>query len=220
LPCRHRLLLQQPAILAWHGCQPIGAGTHLDYISREEKTASSLASDNGHTEIVHLLLERGTPVNQLSMQATPGAIDNPSINYVEHSIGILKAAKKKRVAELLRLIMIGVKVDEIGDDKLPIIWAARSRKNAAVITLIRNDVGENNRDSLGQTVMSYATCQGYVSTIRLLWGEGSKIDHQDNIRRTPLSYEASYRHKEATKILFELGSEKETKDRKSRTHLI
>lgn len=182
------------------------AGVDPNYASPKDETALSLAEDNGHEEVAKLLKERG-------------GFRNLSSRDAQYSRDLLEASQAGRVAEIRRLLDLGINVNEAINAKPPIVAAAQHGQVAALQILLERGAEVDKVDSSGLTAMSYAAGWGHRSIIKILKERGSKIDQQCNVKRTPLSYAAGYGHKNAVETLLELGAMKEIKDQQSKTAL-
>lgn len=168
--------------------QLIDAGADIEFQSPKGDTAISLARSKGHKKVVKCLGNR--------------------------SDSMLRAARKGRVAQILRLIRAGVSVH-----KAPLIEAARHGHNTAVRTLIDHGADPTYRDKDGQTALLHAAFRGETATARLLLELGADVNSQDKSGRTALSWAAKEGHDGTIRALLEFGARKEIKDKHGQTAL-
>ena len=154
-----------------------------------------LASEQGHAELVHLLLRA---------QADP---DRGSI-YDDASP--LNAASAKGNAEIVRMLLAAGADSNAGCDfyMSPPLFDASEQGHAEVVRLLLEYRAE--RDQLGEysmgTPLEAATAKGHVEVARLLLA-GAEMDGAGLDTSTPLAVACRQGHMEIARLLLESGAD-------------
>lgn len=184
------------------------------------------AVDNGHFEVVALLESSGALGDKGSHSSSAKKHFPPfeakiKSSSKQHARDIVFAASYGRVAEMIRLIKVGVNIDGAGATGcgIPIIRAAQAGQELAVSTLLQYGANIEAQDGWGQTALTLAARNGHTSVVKLLADEGGKINHRCREFGTPLANAARAGHEATVKLLLELGCQKEIKSRAGGTPL-
>ncbi|KAM5352815.1 hypothetical protein ACJ41O_005537 [Fusarium nematophilum] len=181
-------------------------GADPDYEASNGETALSWAESKGHQELVELI-----------RRCDPSAIETTKKD--EYANDLLQAAGSGRVAEIERLINVGVDPRGVNKGEVPIFWAASGGQTDSIDALVSHGADLNYRNSADETIMGVAAYWGFADVIKLLHQHGARVEDTDNNGRTPLMDAAGRGHKEAIEVLLELGARTETKDNDRRTAL-
>lgn len=180
---------------------------HPDWVrSREhhwEVPAINVAAWDGHTEIVRLLIERGSDVN---------ATHERWQWYPIH-----EAAAGGHVEIIRMLLDHGARIDVVNiDGHTPLSLAAESGEAEAAKLLIERGIKTDWKDKDDWTLLHYAARSGSAEFVRLLLDRGLDADVRNNMDRTPLFWAVSV---EAADALMLAGAEVDLRDKAGRTPL-
>ena len=117
-----------------------------------------LAADNGHSEVIKLLLQAGADVNapHEKVQATP-------LQY---------AAAAGRLDAVRVLLAAHAKVDAVDNQgRTPLMWAASKGQVPVIQELLQHGADANLKAHNGWTALKYAQRQGNTQAVELLGGK-------------------------------------------------
>ena len=158
-----------------------------------------IAAQEGHVEIVRLLLEKGAAIEAAADDgATP-----------------LSIAAFNGNTELVQLLlqqgaMVG---GQDNNGVTPLARGAQQGHVEAVLLLIKQGAVVDSKDNNGVTPLARAVQHGHIAMIRLLLEKSAMIDTKDNNGVTPLARavqscdRSSERHLEIVKFLLEKGAD-------------
>lgn len=190
----------------------INTQLELDATDREKRSPLSWAAENGHVEIVRLLLSTGRV--------------NPDLPDWHNRTPLSWAAEQGHhlVAELLlENGHIDVNSPERNGGFTPLSYAAENGHEAVAKVLLTADyVNPECMDRIGRSSLSIAAEAGSHAVVKALLDYGVIVE-SDYIRiddRTALSYAAEGGHVEVVKLLLQSGQvDVNARDRKGRTPL-
>lgn len=205
------------------------SGADASYKSPEGETALSLARSEKRDDCVKLLLNHGALSDVVAVEKKTTS-DTPSVHLEtawpdmtreeKYHVHIGEAASKGRLAEVLRLLKLGAKVDGVGDGKAPILNAAFEGELKVVEALIEHSADINIQDGNGCTPLSLAAAHGHESVVQLLYDKGANIHQYDHMKRTALIHASSEGRQTVVKLLLQLGAELEWKADNGNTPLM
>jgi len=152
-----------------------------------EYTPLMLASQNGSTETVKLLLENGAKVNVETRNGTTALHVASQNGHTEIVKLLFEAGAKVNVAIKNISIMVFVSTfriydkeiidqQELGWESTPLILALRNGHLEAVKLLIDAGAKVNAKTSYGFTSLILASEKGYTEIVKLLLDAGAKVD--------------------------------------------
>ena len=165
----------------------------VSIIDDDGSTALIVASENGHTGIIKLLLECGANVDQKNSSGWTA---------------LMKASENSNLEIVEVLLRYGAQVDlRNNGGESALIVAARNCQTELVAKLVR-DCGasieiENN---YGETALMVASSVGCTEVAKVLLDQGAEVDKQDIKERTALVIASFYGHYETVKLLLEFGA--------------
>ncbi|MBX3709916.1 MAG: ankyrin repeat domain-containing protein [Gammaproteobacteria bacterium] len=175
-----------------------------NYVDKNGKTAIMLASNEGHAEVVRMLLDAGA---------------DPNINVKGFSALLMAAGKGDN--EVIKVLLAkGAKIDiedELGET--PLIFSAVIGHIQVVRTLLENGADINHVNKRGLSPLHYAVISGHNDIVHLLLSKGAKVDILDKKEHTPLLKAAYYGQAEAIQILLENGADINRVSKKGMTPL-
>ncbi|RYP54743.1 hypothetical protein DL768_000567 [Monosporascus sp. mg162] len=166
-----------------------------DFSTYKGQTPLSWAAENGHKEIVQLLLDKGAEIDAKDKYGwTP-----------------LSRAAEKGHKEIVQLLLDkGAEIDAKNNygRRTPLSWAAEKGHGGVVQLLLDKGAEIDAKDDHGGwTPLFWAAENGHKEIVRLLLDKGAEIDAKDNYgRRTPLSWAAEKGHKEIVLLLLDKGT--------------
>lgn len=158
------------------------------------RSASYYAAENGHADVVRVLLARGATCNQEEPVELPFALKlKRSVLRSEEEISPLAAAIRKGHDEVAKqLLRAGGRVverDELG--RTPLHWAAQTGNRALALIWYeqgRGSLGVNARDRELRTPLHYAAISHHLPLISLLHSLGADVSLADKYQKTPRDY--------------------------------
>ncbi|KAK3369418.1 ankyrin repeat-containing domain protein [Lasiosphaeria ovina] len=187
----------------------INTQPELDATDHEERSPLSWAAENGHVEIVRLLLSTGRV--------------NPDLPDWLNRTPLSWAAEQGHHLLLLENGHIDVNSPERNSGFTPLSYAAKNGHEAVAKVLLTADyVNPECLDRIGRSSLSIAAEAGSHAVVKALLEYGVIVEN-DYIRiddRTALSYAAERGHVEVVKLLLQSGRvDVNARDRKGRTPL-
>ncbi|MFC1724439.1 ankyrin repeat domain-containing protein [candidate division KSB1 bacterium] len=164
----------------------------LNNRDRMNKTALHIACENGHTELVKFLVEKGANVN---------------ITDYDFKKPLLWAAEKGH-REILD-ILLNNNADKSATDingKSAVHLAVENGFTDLVEWLLSNGFDLNSRALHDVTLLHSAAMSGQNNMVRRLIEKGLNVDVKNVYGKTPLHYAASYGKNETVELLLKLGA--------------
>jgi len=156
-------------------------------------TPVSLASLNGHTEIVKFLIQKGADIN---MRIEKGG-QTPLMAAI---VG------RKEIAKLLIENGADINVkDNAGWS--PLIWASAMNHAEIAELLIGKGAHIDEKNNQGQTPLMFASKWGYTEIVKLLIDQGAEINMQMDDGWTALMDAIDSDHIKIAKLLIEKGAD-------------
>lgn len=197
----------------------------------EGNTALSLASSEGHSEIVSALLtsknielnmkERGFGRTALSWAAeenhskvvalllSQGYKIDPEVEDMRGGTAVLRAAEEGSLESLQKLLDFGVNVSHADEDGCTALhWAARNGHTEILKILIDNFPDIDIKDKSGMTPFHRACQSGEFETGEFLLGRGADSTLEDDFRRTPYTVAWQYGQQDLMALCRQIGSNK------------
>ena len=168
-------------------------GIDVNAKDTRKRTALQYAAEEGHNQIVELLLEHDAEINAGNRTAAELAMNNGHIEIVE-------------------LLM------SKGADISPLHLALRMKDEVKARSLIEAGADINKRTKYGTTPLHMAVGANLKSIANLLIENGADVNAQNNWGWTPL-FNAVYRDKEMVELLLTKGANVNVKDGNGRTPL-
>ena len=189
------------------------------------RTPLSIAADQGHEEVVKLLLARndvevdsmdGDSCTPLSNAADQGHEEVVKLLLTRNDVeaGLKDNAGRTPLSkaayggheEVVKLLLTrdDVEADSKDNDSwTPLSYAAyKGHEEVVKLLLTRDDVEAGSKDNAGCTPLSKAADQGHKEVVKLLLTRDDvEADSKDNDSWTPLSYAAHKGHEEVVKLL-------------------
>ena len=127
-----------------------------------KNTALLRASENGHTEIVEMLLEKGANVN---------AVQTNGIT------ALMRASEKGHTETVERLLEKGAKVNAVQTNGMTaLIWASRYGNLKTVEMLLNYGAKVNAESNYGQTALHTASQNGHTDIVIYLLQNGADVN--------------------------------------------
>ena len=159
-------------------------------VSPWSQTAILVAAQNGHTDIIKLLFDRGADINKRDI------FGKTSLHY---------AAEKGKVHTAQVLINLGA--------ELPLAQAAADSQNGVIQTLLAAGAKPNMRDSDGHTALVHAAWMGCLGMVKILLQNGANPNEENQLGNTPLHVCALLTEgKEVAKQLIDVGADVNAKN--------
>ncbi|KAI9856843.1 MAG: hypothetical protein M1824_005216 [Vezdaea acicularis] len=191
------------SVLKW-----LSAAKSLDVIARNKngRTGLSVASLEGHTTIVELLLAKGTDVKARD-------------RYGETAL--LRAAYNGHTTTVELLLAQGADLEAKDDSgRTALLWAARKGHTAIVELLLAEGADLEAKDHDGWTALLWAVHNRHTTTVELLLAQGADLKAKDDSGRTALLWAAQKDHTAIVELLLSKGADLEAKDRDGWTALL
>jgi ankyrin repeat protein len=153
-----------------------------------EKTALMYASENGHCEIVKLLIINGADIN-IQDKGKLIALDMASMKRHIETMNVLSDIKNDH---------------SINENKgIAFIYAFKK----AVKILLNENVDVNIKDANGQTVLMYVSGNGYNEAVKMLLNENVDINIKDANGQTVLMFAIENRNIKTANILLKANAD-------------
>jgi ankyrin repeat protein len=171
---------------------------HLD------ETPLHLAAQEGHKDLVELLLANGADVN------------------AESSFGLTSlhvAVEHKDVVELLLANKVEINA-KASDGETPLHMVSKSDHKDVVELLLANRAEVNAKANDGRTPLHYAADTGHKEVVELLLANKAEVNAKANDGRTPLHYAPDSGHKDVAELLLANRAEVNAKTNHGETPLL
>lgn len=195
----------------------------LDVLTGE--TALTIASTNGCTETVTILMSRGADIdvrNRKEMSALLlsvkeghwAIVDRLLQNHadleqtdVNGKTALMVAAEEGHVGIIELLLNRGASITKVDREGLTALsWAClRGRLQAAKCLLERN-ADKNHSDNTGRTSLDLAAYQGSAALVQMLIENGAKIEHVDVNGMRPLDRAIACRNVQVVQVFLKRGA--------------
>ena len=147
-----------------------------------------IASDEGHTATVELLLTHGADIN---------AQDN-------YGRTALDMARNEEIRQLLLNYCVNNAKEQAGSTAL--IWASRKGDTATVELLLTHGADISAKDNYGYTALMWASQNGHTAIVELLLTHGADINAQNDYGYTALMYASQNGHTATVELLRRHGA--------------
>lgn len=202
-------------------------GANADAKDNLERTALSYATENGHKDVVTVLLTQNLidPDARDASQRTPlliaaeaghstivslllGTLGVEPDSRGKHGRTALSYAAERGHEKVVKLLLDhSVKVDAESEwsvsSRSPLSYAAENGHASIVDMLLRCwDIKVDHQDSFGRTPLSYAAEKGHLGIVQSLLARGKPdVNSENDSGRTPLSYAAEYGRETTVRLL-------------------
>ena len=195
----------------------------IDYITGE--SSLTIASQNGHTETVSVLLSRGANhenKNRKGMSALLLAVKEGHWNIVERLIqcgvdmeqkdvngrnSLMVSAEEGHVGILELLLNKGANHSIIDKDGLsPLGWACLRGKLLAAKSLLEHNANIHHQDNHQRTPLDLAAYQGTGELCQLLLENGAQIEHVDEKGMRPIDRAIACRNIKVVQVFLKHGA--------------
>lgn len=147
---------------------------------KTRKQALSEAAVHGHDNIVRVLIENGSPLDDIDSEGCT------ALHHACHN-GHLEVAK---------CILSSKAAIDIPDlqGQTPLHLAMKNSHQSLVMLLIQNEANVNARDGASQTPLHIGAIKGNLAMCRHLLEEGAQIDSREAQAKTPLQFACEAGH--------------------------
>ncbi|MCD4783590.1 MAG: ankyrin repeat domain-containing protein [Candidatus Eremiobacteraeota bacterium] len=173
--------------------------------SEKGETLLHRAAQQGHEEVISLLLDRGANVN---IKNNMGEIP------LHHAVSL----NSSKIAILL--ILNGADVRAVSIDGVTPLHIAAENSNENMVTyLISRKVRVNEKDKHSCTPLHIAAMHGNAGAVEVLVKNGADINAKDDMGETPLHKSAKSGNSEVVEVLMKNGAYVNSIDNKGQTPL-
>ncbi|KAG5673330.1 hypothetical protein PVAND_003390 [Polypedilum vanderplanki] len=195
----------------------------IDYVTGENSL--TIASSNGHTETVSLLLSRGANhynKNRKGMSALLLAVKEGHWNIVERLIqsradiemkdqnmrnALMIAAEEGHVGIMELLLNKGADHGTVDKDGLSALsWACLRGKLLAAKSLIEHNADIHHQDNHQRTPLDLAAYQGTGELVQMLLENGAQIEHVDEKGMRPIDRAIACRNIKVVQVFLKHGA--------------
>ena len=198
----------------------------LNSRDQQNKTALHFACQNGHIEVVKLLVEKGANVNITDYDFKSPLLWAASEGYREILDILLKNNADKYATDIDGKCAVHLAVEagnlslvewmlsngyelncKAFNDNSLLHSAAMSGKNEMVRKLIGKGLYVNIRNLFGKTPLHYAASYGKMETVEVLLKNGAKIDFKAINGKTPYHLAVEAKQYETAELLIKQGAD-------------
>lgn len=199
-------------------------------------TPFQLAIQNGHHELIEVLLKYGAVIDSNDSKGLALACANghnqcvqillshnasPDVKDFEHSTPLHKAAANGHLKCIELLLKAGAKIDIVDNEgSTPLHKAAFSGKKDCVSYLLKKKAPVNVQDNYGATPLHNASYRGHRSCVKLLTSNGADVELKDGLGATPIQLCAMNGHISCVKLLKKAGANLNAPDNEGLTALM
>ena len=242
LPPRRRGALHRAARDAdFAGLPPRGRRTRrkLDVQDSVGATPLMLAAQNGHADVVEILLELGASANILDEEERTalhhaakngeGAVVNALLDAGAPVAAVdaygqtpLHAAAEAAYEDAARLLLAAGAVPDTPDhifDSTPLHLAVRRNRTGMAQLLIESGADIDARNEGGRSALHVAAGYGHIETVKALLAAGADANQRDGEGETPLHRPAYFQHLDCIAALVEGGADVNAADENGDTPL-
>ncbi|KAL5491813.1 hypothetical protein EMCRGX_G017177 [Ephydatia muelleri] len=180
-----------------------GHGTVVEVLEsiemkKDGQTALHIISENGHTDTVVALLERGADINARDKDGQTALHISSKNGHTDTVVALLE-----RGADINAR-------DKFGQTALHI--SSKNGHTDTVVALLERGADINTRDKDQNTPLLLSSINGHTGTVVLLLERGVDIDAKDKDQRTALLLSSKYGHTAVLVALHERGADVNAKD--------
>lgn len=179
----------------------------VDTKDEKGKAAITHASENGHTNLVKLLVDFGTNVN---------IKDNYGVTPLAYAVG------NKHFDTFDYLLESGAEIDSRQDNGWTTLFeiCCNSRDEEIVERLLDAGANPNADDGTGSTPLIQAACTGEAQIVKLLIDAGADVNAKPSGLPTTLVEAITSQHIDVLKLLLEAGADVNAQDDEGKTPLM
>ena len=171
--------------------------SYADTANKKEYADTSLleAADDGHIEIVKLLLKAGADPNQINDDG-----QTPLYRAIEYTRSAIKKLDRIEIVKLLLFYGANPNIaSEYGTT--PLIRAAEVGVIEIVKLLLDNNADPNHANDKGAVPLGWAAAKGHIEIVELLLNRGANPNVVNNKGGVPLHFAAENGHAEIVELL-------------------
>ena len=169
----------------------------LRNIISQYKTAVHLAAEEGHKDVVKLLLDEGADPHGRKFEEADAQISPLHLAATQGHEDVVKL-----------LIDSGHIVDHEDDDRMTPLHVAAENGHAGVIQLlIDGGAAPNIAESGGRTALSFAAEGGHEDVVKFFIDRGADVTIEERYLMMPLHWAAMNGHKGVVQLLLERGAD-------------
>ena len=196
-------------------------GADIEAINENGWTPLFAASEGGHLEMVTFLLDKGANRNVIDSNGFTAlhiATFSENLELVEHLMTkgmdvsvqnengstLLHAAARRGNIEMARLFILGgAKVDIANNDgETPLGIAIIQGYDEIIELLLNKGVNPSRADErYERTPLHWAAIKGNTLAANYLLNNGSEVNAEDNVGKTPIYYAAKFGYKDLFELL-------------------
>ncbi|PNJ85074.1 POTEA isoform 1 [Pongo abelii] len=171
--------------------------TDVNKKDKQKRTAVHLASANGNSEVVKLLLDRRCQLNILDNKKRT-ALTKMSMEITALHYAIYNEDKLMAKA----LLLYGADIESKNKHGLtPLLLGVHEQKQQVVKFLIKKNANLNALDRYGRTALILAVCGGSASIVSLLLEQNIDVSSQDLSGQAARDYAVSSHHNVICQLL-------------------
>ena len=209
--------------------EALDAGANVNARGEFENTPLIFAAQNGHLQIVELLLrakpeiaakgycdmtalhlaarDGRTEVVQRLLQT--GAFDNERLINDVLTVASMSVQGKRAIVDMIqghRLKMLAPKA-EAGDSQAQLFAASESGDLAQAQAALEAGASVTAHDDRGMDALSWAALRGHTEIVKLLIARGAKVDARNSSDWPPLGQACGQGHLETARVLLKAGAD-------------